>query len=127
MDKERYLPIGTVVMLKGGKKPTMITSYCIIPKGDIYDKDGPVDKEKITYYDYGACLYPEGIERTNKTFVFNHDQIDRILFMGYTSPKYDVYNNALTEVSTLFDAQKEEALEAKEITKVHVDIPVLDI
>ena len=115
-NKEKYLPIGTVVLLKEGKKRIMITGFCIKPEED---------KDKM--YDYGACLYPEGIERTNKTFVFNHDQIDRILFMGYTSPKYDVYNNALTEVSTFFDAQKEEALEAKEITKVHVDIPVLDI
>ena len=48
MKNEKFLPIGSVVMLKGGTKPTMITSYCIIPKGDIYDKNGPVDKEKIT-------------------------------------------------------------------------------
>ena len=32
---ERFLPIGTVVLLKGGKKELMIISYCIIPAGDI--------------------------------------------------------------------------------------------
>lgn len=127
MNNEKFLPIGSVVMLKGGTKPTMITSYCIIPKGDIYDKNGPVDKTKITYYDYGACLYPEGVVRTNKTFVFNHDQIDRVLYMGYTSSKYINYNNALCEVATTIDAQKDKALEEKELTKVHVDIPVLNI
>ena len=28
---EKFLPIGTVVLLNGGKKEVMITSYCIFP------------------------------------------------------------------------------------------------
>ncbi|MBO5120749.1 MAG: DUF4176 domain-containing protein, partial [Bacilli bacterium] len=28
---EKFLPIGTVVLLKNGKKEVMITSYCIFP------------------------------------------------------------------------------------------------
>ena len=35
---ERFLPIGTVVLLKGGKRELMITSYCIMPSGDVYDR-----------------------------------------------------------------------------------------
>ena len=31
--KERFLPIGTVVLLKNAKKPLMITSFCIFPTG----------------------------------------------------------------------------------------------
>ena len=127
MKNEKYLPIGTVVMLKNGKKPAMITSYCIIPRGKVFDKDGPVDLNNVTYYDYGACLYPEGILRTNKTFVFNHDQIDKVLFMGYTSSKYINYNNALTELATKIDEFASKAMEEKELTKVQVEIPVLDI
>ena len=75
IETKRFLPIGTVVLLKGAVKPVMITSFCIIPAGKVYDKDGPVDKSTLTYFEYGACLYPEGLERTNKTFVFNHSQI----------------------------------------------------
>ena len=37
--KERFLPIGTVLLLKGGKKEVMITSYCIFPT-NIQIKDG---------------------------------------------------------------------------------------
>ncbi|MBR6133342.1 MAG: DUF4176 domain-containing protein, partial [Bacilli bacterium] len=28
MQRERFLPIGTVVLLKGGKKRAMITGFC---------------------------------------------------------------------------------------------------
>ena len=40
MEEKKYLPIGTVVLLKGGKKEVMITGYCITPRGDVYDKKG---------------------------------------------------------------------------------------
>ena len=29
IDKDKYLPVGTVVLLKGGNKRVMITSYLI--------------------------------------------------------------------------------------------------
>ena len=32
--KEKYLPIGTVCMLKNGKKRVMITGFCTIPEDD---------------------------------------------------------------------------------------------
>ena len=41
MENEKYLPIGTVVLLKGGKKELMIIGYCILPDGaEGYDKNG---------------------------------------------------------------------------------------
>ena len=48
MNYEKYLPIGTVVMLKGGEKRAMITGFCSVSEDD---------PEKI--YDYNGCLYPE--------------------------------------------------------------------
>ncbi len=39
----KFLPIGTVVLLKGGKRELMINSYCIVPSGDAYDKNGKID------------------------------------------------------------------------------------
>lgn len=81
---KRFLPIGTVVLLKGGKKELMINGYCIKPNGDVYDKTGEIDVSgKI--FDYGACLYPEGIITTEQLFAFNHDQIDKVCFMGYVT------------------------------------------
>ena len=78
----KFLPIGSVVLLKGGKRELMIISYCIIPNGDAYDKNGKVDvKDKM--FDYGACVYPEGMITSDQLFAFNHDQIEKIVFMGY--------------------------------------------
>ena len=67
----KYLPIGTVCMLKKGSKKVMITGFCTTTKKD------------DTVYDYNACLFPEGILTTDKTIVFNHDQIDKVFYMGY--------------------------------------------
>ena len=81
--KEKLLPIGTVVLLKGGKKELMIISYCIIPAGDVYDKNGKVDVGDNAMFDYGGCVYPEGMLTSDQLFAFNHDQIEKVCFMGY--------------------------------------------
>ena len=82
--KERFLPIGTVVLLKGAKKEIMITSYCIFPTGTEY-KDGKQVKAQQKMYEYGGCPYPEGILDAKTINVFDHNQIDKILHMGYES------------------------------------------
>ena len=69
--KEKYLPVGTVVLLKGGKKRIMITGFCASSNDE---------KEKI--YDYSGCLFPEGIVSSNQTFLFDHNQIDKVYHMG---------------------------------------------
>lgn len=71
-NKERFLPIGSVVLLKNGTQKVMITSYCVFPK-----------KNKKEIYDYGGCLYPEGILESDTVAAFNHDMIDKVFFLGY--------------------------------------------
>ena len=83
--KERFLPIGTVVLLKGGKKEIMITSYCIFPN-DVQIKNGQEIKPEKKIYEYGACIYPEGILDSNMVCAFDHNQIEKICHMGYETP-----------------------------------------
>jgi len=83
---EKYLPIGTVVMLKGGKKRLMITGFCIIP-----------ETEKDKMYDYSGCLYPEGIITTNQIAVFNHDQIERVYNNAYVDEEEKLFKQRLKE------------------------------
>lgn len=71
MNKE-FLPVGSVVILKGGTKRVMVTGFCSI------DND---DKSKM--YDYTGCLYPEGIINSNEICLFNNNQIDQVFFKGY--------------------------------------------
>lgn len=79
---EKFLPIGTVVLLKGGKKELMIISYCIVPSGEAYDKNGKVDVGN-KMFDYGGCVYPEGMITSDQLFAFNHEQIEKIVYKGY--------------------------------------------
>lgn len=83
---EKFLPIGTVVLLKGGKRELMIISYCIVPSGEAYDKNGKVDVTD-TMFDYGACVYPEGMITSDQLFGFNHDQIEKVVFKGYQTER----------------------------------------
>lgn len=68
--KEKYLPIGTVVLLAGGKKKLMIIGYC------------PVTEDQQTY-DYMACLFPEGVLSPKDCLLFNHEQIVKVFYNGY--------------------------------------------
>ena len=84
--KERFLPIGTVVLLKGGKKEIMITSYCIFPN-NVQIKNGQEIKPEKKIFEYGACIYPAGILDSNTICAFNHDQIETICHLGYETEK----------------------------------------
>ena len=108
-NEERFLPIGTVVILKGGKRELMIMSYCIMPSGDVYDKSGKIDA-KGKMYDYGACFYPEGMVTSDQLFAFNHDQIEKICFKGYVTDNYKeisrVLNGGLEEMKKQQDTEE---------------------
>lgn len=87
MKYEKYLPIGTVVMLKGGKKRAMITGFCSI-SGD--------DKTKV--FDYSGCLYPEGFLSSNQTLLFDHNQIDKIYHLGLIDDEEKKFKQKLSEM-----------------------------
>jgi len=80
---EKFLPIGTVVMLQNGKKELMITGYLVSEEG----------KEEV--YDYSGCLYPEGIISSNQNAVFNHSQIQQVLFKGFDGEKFKEFESKL--------------------------------
>ncbi len=115
---ERFLPIGTVVILKGGKKELMIMSYCIVPSGEIYDKNGKVDSEG-KMFDYGACFYPEGMVTSDQLFAFNHDQIEKICYKGYETEKQKEISKVLNGgIAMMEEEAKESEVEgAKESTE----------
>lgn len=68
---KNLLPIGSVVLLKGGDKKIMVC-------GRIQAKDG-----ENAIYDYSACYYPEGIVDPSSMFFFNRDAIDTVYFIGF--------------------------------------------
>ena len=86
--KEKFLPIGTLVLLKGAKKKVLITSYLILSKGENSEK---------RVFDYGGCPYPEGIIESNYAVGFDHDNIDKIFQLGYEDEDSKALNKLLKE------------------------------
>ena len=68
-------PIGTVVRVGIGEDLLMI-----ITRLPLTIKDG-----QKGYYDYGACLYPTGVEANDDPYLFNHEDIAELLFIGYSN------------------------------------------
>ena len=81
----KYLPIGSVVLLKGAKKRLMITGFCAQPNGN----------DKV--YDYSGCLYPQGIISTDTVAVFNHEDIETIYNVGYIDIEEIEFKKKLNE------------------------------
>ena len=64
------LPIGSVVLLKGGEKRVMIC-------GRIQAKNGESE-----VFDYSGCMFPQGIISSDSMYFFNHEDIDTVYFIG---------------------------------------------
>lgn len=71
MELKKKLPIGSVVILKEGTKRIMVIGYSCI------------DINTSQTYDYSACLYPEGLLSSDKILMFNHDQIEKVDYIGF--------------------------------------------
>ena len=88
MKYEKFLPIGSVVMLKGGEKRVMVIGYLPMPDDDDLDK----------IYDYVGCIYPEGLISTDEILVFNHDQVDKVYSIGYKDEEEEKFQESIKEV-----------------------------
>ena len=80
------LPIGSVVLLKGGEKCLMIIGVV---------QTNPNDGKQ---YDYLACLYPEGFIGLEYAYLFNHEEIDRIDAEGFTNEEHFIFRDRLAEL-----------------------------
>ena len=86
MNLEKFLPIGTVVVLKEAKKRIMITGYCCSS-----------EKNPDVIFDYNGCMYPEGLLSSSQNLLFNHDQILKIYHLGYQDEESKDFRNKLKE------------------------------
>ncbi len=68
---KNYLPIGSVVLLKGGYTKLMIVGYARI-NNDINDD-----------HDYIGCVYPLGLMSFKKYASFNEEDIKNVVYKGY--------------------------------------------
>ena len=88
-ETKKYLPIGSVVMLKNGKKRLMVTGYA------------QIDMQKMDkVFDYCGCLFPEGVISTQNTMLFNHNDIAKIYCLGFSDEEQKEFNKKLLENMT---------------------------
>lgn len=94
--KEKYLPIGSVVLLENGSKRVMINGFCAID---------PKNPKKI--FDYSGVLFPEGSLSSDQALLFDHTQIARIDHLGLEDQEekdFKVKLNTLLE--KMYESQK---------------------
>ena len=91
----QLLPIGSVVILRNAKKRLMITGVF------------PIQTEEEEVYDYIAVIYPEGYIGPRSNYVFNHGDIEEILFKGYDDEERKGYLDVMKKtMEVAFETMK---------------------
>ena len=67
---QELLPIGSVVVLKEGTKKLMIIGRL------------QANSKTKNLYDYAGCPWPEGYMDKEHCYVFNHEGIDLLYYLG---------------------------------------------
>lgn len=71
-DKNRVLPLGSIVALRRSAKKVMIVARAVSIR----------QKGKEIYFEYAACGYPEGITN-DQLFFLDVKDIAEVIFTGY--------------------------------------------
>lgn len=100
---KKYLPLGSVVLMNGGRKRVMITGYAV-KAAETGDR----------LWDYIGCLWPEGMIAPDKNLLFDHKDIYQIYAIGYSDDEQKRFMSVLDKATEL-NEQKENKLGEQEI------------
>ena len=93
MNVNELLPTGSIVLLEGAEKKLMIFGV------------GQTQLEENKDFDYIGVVYPEGNMGEGSQFLFNHSDIEEIVFRGYEDEERD---NFLEMLNSYFEENKED-------------------
>lgn len=93
MKLEGLLPIGSVVLIGENVKRMMIIGYL------------QQEAETETVWDYVGIPYPEGYMGSERTFLFNHNQISRVFFLGYQEEEQFAFSVQLEKTADILKQQ----------------------
>lgn len=79
---KELFPLGTVVLLKEASKSLMIVGTTQM------DEDG-------NEFDYISVVFPEGYIDEETFFLFNHEDIESVLFVGCINVESQVYSQMM--------------------------------
>lgn len=91
-DNKELLPLGSIVYLKEGT-----TKMVIIGRSPLLNVRGESKQEKPVLFDYSSVMYPMGYVGEEEVFFFNHEDIDKIEFKGYSDSENEQYLNVMKE------------------------------
>jgi hypothetical protein len=83
--ENRFLPLGSVVLLKDAQRPIVIIGYTVVEEGS------------TDIWDYLGCAYPIGVIDPSKNLLFQRNQIAQVLHTGYTDDDGNKFLDQLTD------------------------------
>lgn len=83
---EKFLPLGSVVLMKEAKKRVMVTGYAV---------SSPESGDKL--WDYIGCLWPEGMVAPDKNLLFDHKDIDKVFAVGFSDDEQKLFMERLNK------------------------------
>lgn len=92
MQIEKLLPAGSVVLLKNAAKKLVIIGIL------------QVNPDENRIYDYLGVPYPEGYIGGENNFLFNHEDINDIIFRGYENPERE---SLVSAIGMIYEAAQE--------------------
>ena len=91
---KKLVPAGSIVLLKKAVKKLIVI-------GIMQQKNTEQAEGVPAVYDYIGVPYPEGYIGPNSAFLFNHEDIDRVVFTGYEDEEREGFIEVL---STVYDS-----------------------
>ena len=101
---KKYLPLGSVLLMKDAKKRVMITGYAV---------KAPESGDRL--WDYIGCLWPEGMIAPDKNLLFDHKDIQQIYAIGYSDDEQKKFMSVLDKATSL----REERLSKENVIQRH--------
>ncbi len=83
--ENKFLPLGSVVLLKDAQRPIVIIGYTVVEEGS------------TDIWDYLGCAYPIGVIDPSKNLLFQRNQIEKVLHTGYTDDEGNKFLDQLTD------------------------------
>ena len=93
-ERIEFLPLGSIVIINGGVK-----KYMIIARG----LNVVINGQK-KFFDYGGCLYPEGV-MGDQMLYFQHQDIKETIFTGYADDDNRIMVENIQEAMEKSDIQ----------------------
>jgi len=81
---KKLLPVGSVVLLKAAEKRLMVCGW--MPQ-----------TEENGQFDYSGVFYPEGFIDSTQIFVFNHEDIIKIDYIGLMDAEFQMFTKRLSD------------------------------